>query len=200
MSKQGETALIGLLNATALLINLNTGAAISAYKQTETINSVALSQDGKYALTGSDDHFAVLWDIKKTKIIHKLRHQRRVNIVGFSPDSTFIITNSSSGKVNIWDLKTGKINYALTKSPTQLSTFKFSPNSKELAIGIFPNRLELWTIEKNKAFIKNAWNLPKPSEWRPSATIINSISFNQNSNTLTTLDSRGIASWWALKK
>ncbi len=199
LSNQSNLALLGLQNATALLISLETGQPIKSFSQTETINTVALSENGKYALTGSDDHLAVLWDIAKTKVIYKFKHNKRVMHVGFSPDLKTILTSASLDKVRLWDRDSGELKSTLGHRRSTVSSFKFSNDSSFLALGTVPQMLQLWSIAKDSPVMEQQWLLAKPSFWRPSATIINSIAFTDNNQQLITDDSNGYALWWQIK-
>lgn len=198
LSSDGQRALVGLLNAKALYIDLNEGDLLTSLSHTETVNSVALSVNGKYALTGSDDHYAVLWDLKKALVIHKLKHKKQVIHVAFSPDTKTILSCGAYDYARLWQLKTGQLKYKLNDKRFSLSSIRFSKDGKLLALGIFSGKIKLWHLKENHPKLEAQFQLAKPDFWRPSATIVNSLAFSNDLSEIVSLDSRGMATWWSL--
>lgn len=194
LSQDGKFALIGMLNAESLLFDLDSNYLRLALQQTQTVNAVAISYDNKYALTGGDDHLAILWDLNKGRAIFKLKHNKNVMQLAFSPDGSKIITACNYEYIRIYDRKTGKLLHRLDTPRVSITSLRFSNDSQYLALGVMPQQLELWHLGKKPRQIER-WYLPKPSIWRPAATLIYGIAFSKD-NILITTDTRGIASFW----
>lgn len=195
LSRNGQFALLGLQNGKADYIDLTTGHRIKQFQHLETVNAVALSADGRFALTGSDDKSAILWGLNPTKLLHHWRHKKRVRYVTFSPKSSFALTSASQASVKIWDTTTGGLKNRLKHPKVTITSAKFSANERTLAIGVLPQRLELWDVNSNKKL--QQWTVPRSDGWKPTSTFIYAIAYTPDQS-LITEDSRGYASWWKL--
>ena len=109
LSSDGQSAVTGSDDNTAILWNLKTGqAARTLNGHTESIHAVTFSPDDLSVLTGSSDHTAVLWDRNTGKPIRSLGgHANSVESVAFRSDGRHVLTGSADGTARLWDLATG---------------------------------------------------------------------------------------------
>jgi len=76
---------------------------------TDSIESVAISNDGKQMLSGSYDNTVKMWQIETGQIIHTFKgHSDFVMSVNFSPDSEEVLSGSADNTLKRWNTKTGK--------------------------------------------------------------------------------------------
>ena len=121
ISPDGETALLGLLDGTLVLLNLGTLTEVRRFATREgqdAILSVAYSKDGLTALSGSADGEVILWNIETGEEMQRFIGPNAViNSIAFSPDDTLIAASGGypgsdacvAGPVTIWDRSTGQI-------------------------------------------------------------------------------------------
>jgi WD40 repeat protein len=73
------------------------------YGNTDTVNSVAFSQDGQLVAAASDDRTTRLWDPATGECVQTLTgHTRAVCCVAFSPDG-LLATGGADRTVRLWN-------------------------------------------------------------------------------------------------
>lgn len=198
LGQGGHYALVGFTENKAEYIDLHDGRSIRRFKHQDKVNTVAISNNERYALTGSDDKTAILWNTQTGQTIHTWPHKKRVTLVRISPDNRYALSNASQEDVMLWDMRTGKKIHQLNSAPMTLSAASFSPDGRYLATGNLPQSLILWDLATGKSV--KTWRLSKPTQWKPSATIIRAIRFSADGRHLITEDSRGEQHAWKLPK
>nr|MEC4583126.1 WD40 repeat domain-containing protein [Candidatus Parabeggiatoa sp.] len=108
-----------LRTAPLLLLGLSLGS-VSAFADTlkatrtfeghtDSVESVAISNDGKQILSGSYDNTVKMWHIETGEIIHTFKgHTDFVMSVNFSPDSQAVLSGSADNTLKRWNTETGK--------------------------------------------------------------------------------------------
>ncbi len=70
---------------------------------TESINSLALSQDGSRLLTGSADMTLRLWDVHAPALLHTYQQHTAVNCVAIIADGSRMLSTATDGLLTVWD-------------------------------------------------------------------------------------------------
>ena len=118
----------------------------------------------------------------------------------FFNDGKRFLTGCSYDYLRLFDTKSGKLEKTLNTPRISIKSYKFIDKSQQLVWGVMPQTLQLWDIDHSSAFKAQQWTLPKPSDWRPTASLVLSISQIKGKNTLVTIDTRGYVSFWKITK
>lgn len=195
INQDGSRALIGLISGESYLMDLKTGFIYSAFKQTETVNTVALSHSQQIMATGGDDQSIIVWQQGKNEPNYIMPLQKNIMQLGFSPDDKLLFSACTYDYVRLFDQESGKLIHKLPTPKLSVTSFTFSNDGQYLALGVMPQTLQLWQLTPKPIKIKQ-WHLPTASFWRPAASLIYSIAFDPKNNQLITSDSRGYALFW----
>ena len=76
------------------------------FDQSDTVLSIALSQDGTKLAAGGYDNKVTLYDLKTKSIFHTFDRSNVINTVALSQDGTKLAAGGSDKKVTLYDLKT----------------------------------------------------------------------------------------------
>lgn len=85
--------------------------------------------------------------------------------------------------------------HQLNRYKSSITEMAFSDDGQYLAIGVMPQQLQLWQVNKTPVLLKK-WRLAKPCIWHPSSSLIYAIAFDKENNFIVTVDTRGYISWW----
>lgn len=187
----GNLALLGLADHTAVLFDARNGGIKQTFNHAAEVNSVAISDDGRVALTGSDDYSAVAWDTATGEPLHKLRHNDEVQLVALSTDGELALSVSQYDRALVWSTATGE---AVGEVPLagqgfsrgeRFTAARFSADKQWLLTGQ-PNRLiTLWRLplpptggSATPRLVKHAqWQVPAKNPWQPSGATVLSVAF-----------------------
>ena len=96
-----------------------------------SINSVAFSQNGQRLATASEDQTACVWDAQDGRLVGVLEgHRAAVLSARFSADGRRLVTASSDGTAQLWDVTPDAAIQTLTGASAGA---RFSPDGKSLA-------------------------------------------------------------------
>ncbi|MBA1420715.1 MAG: hypothetical protein FAF03_07660 [Epsilonproteobacteria bacterium] len=77
---------------------------------TNSIESVAISQDAKYIVSGSWDNNVKIWERESGKLLKTLEgHTDNISSVAISQDTKYIVSSSWDSSIKIWDRESGKL-------------------------------------------------------------------------------------------
>jgi WD40 repeat protein len=134
---------------------------------TESIHSVAWSQNGKRVISGSDDRTVRVWDTETWKCLKVLEHQNVVRCVSINPDGTRILSKSNT-EVYIWDGETYEL---LKKMPGGRSIVAFSPDGSRF-INYFYSSFDIVDINSYESMLKVDSGQLEDAAWSPDGTKI----------------------------
>lgn len=198
----------GSVDKTAKIWDLRTGKlAFTLEGHSDTIRSVAFSQDGKWLATGSADKTAKIWDLNTHKPILTLKgHSAAVNCIAFSPQDPnrskggqILATGSDDNTVKIWDLGIGETPSTIDSDSSDSNKVAFSRDSDKIVTGSVDNTIKLWySGVRNKSFIvggdsNNYYKLALSSDGNKLATastdnIVNVWDLNSGELVFTTVE------------
>lgn len=119
---------------TARIWDAASGAPLKSFLgHTDSVFSVAFSQDDRYILTGSTDHSARLWDVATSRQIRSFDGQvAEVLSVAFSPDGSRVLTGGMDRTVRLWDTATGHQLLSFPGVTEGANSVAFSPDGRSV--------------------------------------------------------------------
>lgn len=209
LGPDGNLALLGLADHTAVLFDARNGGIKHTFNHAAKINSVAISDDGKIALTGSSDYNAVAWNLRSGKPLHKIRHNDAVQLVALSPDGALALSVSQYDRALIWSTSSGEILGEVPLAGKRLrrgerfTSARFSEDKQWLLTGQ-PNRLiTLWRLPIPAAGDApvaqlgkhSQWRIPSKNPWQPSGATVLDVAFAADAGRYLALASDGNLYW-----
>jgi len=83
--------------------------AVALHGHSDSVESVALSEDGSLALSASADRTLKVWDVKNGRTFPGLeRHTGPVNGVAVSVDGRTAISGADDGMLKVWEVESGR--------------------------------------------------------------------------------------------
>lgn len=211
------------------LFNILTGKVINTFiGHTNKINTLCFSPDGKYIVSGSDDQTTKLWILETGKEIRTFNHTSGVTAVDFSPDGRYIVTGSRDSSARLFNINDSKeIQTLLGRNFDYITSLSYSPNEKNIIIGIMFFATKLWELKTNKITLlkyypmyfspdgnyilaveafSNDIKLLNANNFKEICTLtghtgyINCISFNSDGNYFVSSSDDKTAKLWDIKK
>jgi len=183
LSPNGDLALLGLADHTAVLFDVKNGGVQRTFRHEARVRSVDLSTDGSLALTGSDAYKVKLWSVPTGEMLQELTFSNVVDTVALSPDTNIAFSAGSLDKAVIWDTKSGKelhvlsdINDLLQKRISYLSA-RFSADNSQLLTGTAAGLVQLWDVRSGKEL--RSWRIHKRDPYGPVHTGVYAVAFGQ---------------------
>jgi WD40 repeat protein len=181
LSPNGNWALLGLENNTALYFDIKNGGLKHTLRHPGRVRSVDVSDDGDWGLTGSDDNSARLWDLNTGDLVLRVEHGNGVNTVALSPSGQFAFSAGQLDKALIWRTGSGDVYHTLTTDeswvPQRISytSAQFSANSDQLLTGTSSGLVQLWDVSAGKELRR--WQLHKRELFRPTSATVYGLGF-----------------------
>ena len=182
LSRNGDYALLGLANHTAVYFDVKNGGIRHTLRHPARVRSVALSADGRFALTGADDYIARFWDLQSETVISELSFDNVVNRVALSADGQLAFSAATLSSARIWNSQTGEIVHSLSGDETfftrRLShiSARFSNDANRLLTGTSAGQVMLWNTQTGE--LEQRWRLAERGHSGPIQTAANSVGFS----------------------
>ncbi|MBT7445295.1 MAG: hypothetical protein HN790_15175 [Methylococcales bacterium] len=176
LSPNGEQALIGFEDMSALYFDLKQSKPLFLMEHDDIITTVDLSDDGRYAVTGSDDETAKVWDLSnKGVLLHTFAFSNKVKSVALSSRGTYVMAASAHMPAKVWKVASGEL---VTEQGTNRSTVlsaKFSADESLLLLGYSSNRLLLNNTQTGAKL--GGWYMDRKSRGTPSGAPVLAVGF-----------------------
>ena len=142
---------------------------------TKPVTSLDISPDGKTLISGSTDHTVKIWDLENDNEATELKgHITDVSLVLFNSNGKRALSLSTDSTIILWDIENKKEIQQLRIVDYSLRTAAWSPNSKQIAVGL---NMGIYILDaENLNIIKkidSIWN-------------VNSISYSPDSRNIAT--------------
>lgn len=196
LSRDGDTALLGLNNHTAVLFDIRRGGILHTFNHNNRVHSVSLDDEGTVAATGSEDYTAVTWDLREDKSLAKKRHNDEVQLVALSPDGTLVLSVSRYDKAVIWRAHDGEVvgeiplRAGRIKRGLRFTSARFSADNKFLLTGQTDQTVSLWRLNNLKR--PTSWKVGQRRLWKPSGASIIDVAFTSKDGVFYAIASNGL--------
>ena len=183
LSRNGDYALLGLGNHTAVYFDVKNGGVRHTLRHPARVRSVALSADGRFALTGADDYIARFWDLQNETIINEMAFDNIVNRVALSADGQLAFSAATLSSARIWNGQTGEILHSLSGDETFITrrlshiSARFSPDGRQLLTGTASGQVMLWNTQTGR--LESNWRLAQRGRTGPVQTGANAVGFSR---------------------
>ncbi len=195
LTPDGNYALLGLGDYTAVLFDVKRGGIQRTFYHQGRVRSVALSADGQLAISGSEDRTAKLWDVTSGKELFSWDHEEEVVTVAIAANGKKALSVAKYDKAVIWDTTSGKAlgNLPLTASSIKrgqtFTSARFSSNGALLLTGNSNRLVQLWDTLSLKELA--SWTVPKRDPWKPTSASIVAVSFSGKQGVYYAIASNG---------
>ncbi len=181
LSPNGNFALLGLANHTAVYFDAKNGGEKRVFRHDARVRSVDLSEDARYALTGSDAYKAKFWNVETGELLQELQLGNVVDTVALSPDGDLAFSSGSLDQAVIWDTQSGKIKHTLTtmgdffKKRVSYLSARFSKTGDRLLTGTASGLVQLWDVRTGKELKR--WRIHRRDPYGPVFAGVYAVGF-----------------------
>jgi WD40 repeat protein len=155
LSADGQFALLGLADNSALLFDIQNGGLLREFSHQGPVVSVALNTAAGIALTGSEDTTARLWNTRTGDLIREFKFSNQVPLVALSPSGQKALLVPANETAELWNLNARKKIATLKTANFRLYSGRF----------IGETRLLVGTTHRN-IFEFDATNGKKIKTWK----------------------------------
>ncbi|QEW05157.1 WD40 repeat domain-containing protein [Nitrincola iocasae] len=196
LSANGDFALLGLANHTAVYFDIKNGGVRHTLRHPARVRSVALSQDGRFALTGADDYIARFWDLENETLLTEHAFDNIVNRVALSPDAQLAFSAATLSSARLWRTSNGEQVHSLsgdesffTRRLSHLSA-RFSADGSQLVTGTASGRVMLWDVGSGNHL--RSWRIEQRGSIGPVQTGVYAVGFSSHREGLVAVGSNGL--------
>ena len=146
ISPDGQTAISGSFNSTAIRWSLARGAAEQVLRfHADAVNAVALLRDGRAATAGADGRIAI-WTSGKTEPDAVLEgHTAPIVALALSPDGATLASASWDQTVRLWPLAGGTPR-VLEGHTQNVNGVAFAPDGRTLVSVSYDQSVRIWPL------------------------------------------------------
>jgi WD40 repeat protein/energy-coupling factor transporter ATP-binding protein EcfA2 len=154
---------------------------------TDSVYSVAFSQDGNYIVSGTHDGSVMVCDLQGRKIMETLKiHDGAVTTVAFSQDNLYVVSGGGDCTVQVWDLKSNQIGKRLRKHDDAVNKVAFTKDNFVIS-GSWDGTVRLWDLEGKEI---SQLLPPKNRDW------VHSVAFSPDGQYIVTGSLHGSLRLW----
>ena len=166
---------------------------------TNTVNSLAFSNDGQMLASGSSDHSIRLWGLSgnsRNSVLLSKGHNGAIYSVAFANDGNTLASASSDNTIKIWNIQQQKLDATLQGHTSRVTSVAFANDDKTLASASYDNTIKIWNIDTQQNR-----SLPRPPVPSISpAHSINHIAISPDSKTLASASNNGTIKIWNIQQ
>lgn len=183
LSVNGDLALLGLADHTAVLFDVKNGGAQRILRHDARVRSVDLDLEQGLAITGSDAYKARLWDLNTGTELQQVTFDNVVDTVALSPDGRKAFSSATLNRAVIWDTATGEELITLTSDKKFFAqrisylSARFSSDGSQLITGSTSGIVQLWDVATGKEL--NNWKVHKRDVYGPTHAGVYDVAFSQ---------------------
>ena len=146
ISSDGQTAISGSFDSTAILWSLKRNAAEQVLRfHADAVNAVVLIKDGRVATAGADGHIAI-WTAGSAQPDSVLEgHTAPIAALAVSPDGTTLASASWDQTVRLWPLAGGAPR-VLDGHTQNVNGVAFAPDGRTLVSVSYDRSLRIWPL------------------------------------------------------
>ena len=195
LTPQGQYALVGLANHTAVFFDIVNGGIKRTLRHKGRVRAVALSKDGSIAITGSDDYVTSVWDMTTGKLLQQMTLENIIDTVAISDDNQTVFSASSLDRGVIWDVASGRVNAYISGDESLMQkrisylNARFSEDGSMLLTGNSSGTVELWDASQGNLLKK--WKAHKKDPYGPTSVSILDVGFSTSGRYLA-IGSNGV--------
>lgn len=180
LSRNGDYALLGLLNGTAQYVDIKNGGVLHTLRTNATVRAVDLDEAGTLALTGDDNYHVTLWDTATGNKLYEWTLSNRIASIALSADGQYAFGAAQLGTAQVWDTSTGKAVFdvdtgALSSRKVTISKAQFSADNNYLLTGGINSKVELINLSNGNTV--KSWQANKKNSVRPTGSAIRAVGF-----------------------
>ena len=181
LSPDGDFALLGLDDHTAVYFDVKNGGVQQTLRHDARVKAVDLSEDAKFALTGSDAWNTKFWNIESGELLQTIEFGNVVDTVALSPNGLKAFSAASLDDAIIWDTQSGKTLHTLSDNReffARRQTFtaaEFSADNQRLLTGTNSGSVQLWNVATGKKL--REWDVERREAYGPTSTAVYAVGF-----------------------
>ena len=142
----GDTIAIGL-RRDVVFLDVITGIRTSVLcGHTNSIHSLAFSQDGTLLMSGSYDTTVRVWDVQTGRVIRTFNHRSKWFAASISWDGAMVALGTDDGTVRLCDVRTEKCN-SIKMYDGKVTAIEFSPINSRRFISSSGEVVRQWDID-----------------------------------------------------
>jgi WD40 repeat protein len=153
LSHDGRLVAAGTASGTVRAWDADSGKALWRGEESFMITSLAFSPDGK-ALAASTRHGIGLWEAGSGKCRHTTTGAGGVCLLAYSPDGGALAVAHADQSVWQWDTRQWRSTTRGRVRPGEVSSLRFGPNRKLLAVRQTESGLALWDVSADRVLGK----------------------------------------------
>ncbi len=150
----GKKILIGLMDGTAEIIDLESGKTDFSFKEHwKGIMDVDVAPGAKFYMTAGDNTIKV-WSPEGKEISRMPGHTTTIYSAQIDPSGKYIVSGAINKVFKFWEIKTGKLLYDMKGHTDVVMAVAFSHDGTRIASGSGDNTIRIWETGTDKEIMQ----------------------------------------------
>jgi WD40 repeat protein len=138
---------------------------------TDSVRSVAFSQDGSRVISGSTDRTVQIWNVATGEVEAELKgHTDWVMSVACSQDGSRVVSGSYDKTVRIWNVTTGEVGAELKGHTHWVTSVAFLQDGSQVVSGSDDQTVRIWNVTTGHSQLMFASHIILPNGSRVNKT------------------------------